>query len=130
MASSVARSHRRRRGCENVRQRSLDSDWPSGRACTFPFVSADISRSRPREATLVASLVLVVGTIGFGLSDFSNLLSWFALVLAVCATAAEFISARYAGVLRVSGVFMCGNLAVGFLGPAAAFAIPAAAHLV
>jgi putative nucleotidyltransferase with HDIG domain len=93
-------------------------------------VTADTNRSRPSEATAVASLVLVVGAIGFGLSDLSNLLTWFAIVLTVCATAAEFISARYAGVLRVSGVFMCGNLAVGFLGPAPAFAIPAVAHLV
>jgi len=40
------------------------------------------------------------------------------------------IATRYAGALRVSGVFLCASLAVGFLDPPAAFVIPAAASLV
>jgi putative nucleotidyltransferase with HDIG domain len=90
-------------------------------------VTADTNRSRPREATVVASLVLVVGFIWFCFTDLSVLVTPLAIVLVVCATVAELVSARYSSQFIVSGVFMCGNLAVAFLGPAGAFAIPAIA---
>jgi putative nucleotidyltransferase with HDIG domain len=93
-------------------------------------VTADTNRSRPREATGVASLVLVVAAIGFIFTDLATLVDPLAILLMIGATAAEFVSARYAGALRVSAVFLCWLLAAAFVGPAAAFAVPAVAHVV
>jgi putative nucleotidyltransferase with HDIG domain len=93
-------------------------------------VTADTNRSRPREATAVASLVLVVAAVGFTFTDLATLVDPLAILLMVGATAAELISARYAGALRVSAVFLCWLLAAAFVGPAAAFAVPAVAHVV
>ena len=40
------------------------------------------------------------------------------------------IAARYAPTLTLSGAFLAAMMAVGFLGPSAAFAIPAASYTV
>jgi putative nucleotidyltransferase with HDIG domain len=48
--------------------------------------------------------------------------------LTLCALGAELIAARYAPALTLSGAFLAGMLAVGFLGPAAAFLIPAISY--
>jgi putative nucleotidyltransferase with HDIG domain len=48
--------------------------------------------------------------------------------LTLCALGAELIAARYAPTLTLSGAFLAGMLAVGFLGPAAAFLIPAVSY--
>jgi putative nucleotidyltransferase with HDIG domain len=48
--------------------------------------------------------------------------------LTLCALGAELIAARYAPTLTLSGAFLAGMLAVGFLGPAAAFLIPAISY--
>jgi putative nucleotidyltransferase with HDIG domain len=50
--------------------------------------------------------------------------------LAVGAIASELFAANVSRTLRISGAFLATMLAVGFLGPAAAFAIPAATYLV
>jgi putative nucleotidyltransferase with HDIG domain len=52
------------------------------------------------------------------------------VTLAFCTVAAELVSARYMGSLRVSGQFLCWLLAAAFAGPAAAFAVPAVAVIV
>jgi putative nucleotidyltransferase with HDIG domain len=49
--------------------------------------------------------------------------------LALCAVVAELLAARYASRLTVSAVFVATMLAVGFLGPAPAFLIPAVANV-
>jgi putative nucleotidyltransferase with HDIG domain len=49
--------------------------------------------------------------------------------LAFCAVVAELLAARYASRLTVSAVFVATMLAVGFLGPAPAFLIPAVANV-
>jgi putative nucleotidyltransferase with HDIG domain len=90
-------------------------------------VSGATNDARPREATAVASLVLVLGLIGFCFTDPSELVSPLAIVLVVCATIAELVSARYSSQFIVSGVFLCWMLAAAFIGPAGAFAVPAIA---
>jgi putative nucleotidyltransferase with HDIG domain len=49
--------------------------------------------------------------------------------LIFCALVAELLGAQYAAQLRVSAAFVAGILAVGFLGPTAAFIIPAIAYV-
>ena len=50
------------------------------------------------------------------------------MLLATCAVAAELVAARYSTSLTVSAAFAAGMLAVGFLGPAPAFVIPALSY--
>jgi putative nucleotidyltransferase with HDIG domain len=50
--------------------------------------------------------------------------------LTLCAVGAELVAARYAPTLTLSGAFLSAMLAVGFLGPAAAFAIPVISYTV
>jgi putative nucleotidyltransferase with HDIG domain len=56
-------------------------------------------------------------------------LSTLTLVLVVGAVIAELISARYASQYVVSGSFVCGGLAIAYLGPAGAFLVPTVAIL-
>jgi putative nucleotidyltransferase with HDIG domain len=86
-----------------------------------------VASARPGLATGVAALIVILGAVGFALADPTELLSALALILIAGATVAEIISARYASQYRVTGGFLCGVLAVAFVGPAAAFAVPAAA---
>jgi putative nucleotidyltransferase with HDIG domain len=85
--------------------------------------------ARPSLATGFAGLLVGLGGVGFALADPTRHLSWLTLVLVVGATIAEIISARYASRYTVSGTFLCGSLAVAFLGPAGAFAVSAIAIL-
>jgi putative nucleotidyltransferase with HDIG domain len=55
----------------------------------------------------------------------TRLFSGLTLLLVASATIAELISARYASQYAISGVFLCALLAIGFLGPAEAVAVPA-----
>jgi putative nucleotidyltransferase with HDIG domain len=71
-----------------------------------------------------------LGVVGFAAASPTRLLSTLTVVLIVAATVAELISARYASRYVVSGLFLCGTLAIGFLGPAGSFAVPAVAVLV
>ena len=63
------------------------------------------------------------------MADPTDLQPELALILVVSATVAELISARYASQYVVSGLFLCGALAIAFLGPAGAFGVTAAAVL-
>jgi putative nucleotidyltransferase with HDIG domain len=68
-----------------------------------------------------------LGVVGFVAADPTRLLSGLGVVLIASAGIAEIITTRYASRYTISGAFMCGTLAIGFLGPAGAFAIPALA---
>jgi putative nucleotidyltransferase with HDIG domain len=92
-------------------------------------VSAPEPTPRPALATGVAGLLVALGGVGFALADPTGLQPELALILVVSATVAELISARYASQYVVSGLFLCGALAIAFLGPAGAFGVTAAAVL-
>jgi putative nucleotidyltransferase with HDIG domain len=83
-----------------------------------------------RKGTLaVAFSLLAVGVGIASLSSLDALVKPETAVFAVCAITAELLIARYSEQIRVSGGFIAGLMAVGFLGPSAAFAIPALALL-
>jgi putative nucleotidyltransferase with HDIG domain len=85
-------------------------------------------RARPGPATAIAAAVVCVGVVGLTISPLDPLVKPLAGVLAVCALFSELIAARYAASLTLSAAFLAGMLAVGFLGPAAAFLIPAISY--
>jgi putative nucleotidyltransferase with HDIG domain len=85
-------------------------------------------RPGARLATAVAAVLVAVGLIGFALSDLGDLFTPLAAVLATCAVAAELVAARYSS-MTISAAFAADMLAIGFLGPAPAFLIPALSYL-
>src|SRR5215211_3769768 len=85
-------------------------------------------RAQPGPATAIAAAVVCVGVVGLTISPLDPLVKPLAGVLAVCALVAELVAARYAATLTLSAAFLAGMLAVGFLGPAAAFLIPAISY--
>jgi putative nucleotidyltransferase with HDIG domain len=84
--------------------------------------------SRPRLATVPAGVLVVAGLAGFALSDLGDLATDLAAILGACAIGAELLAARYTARLTMSAAFIAGMLALGFLGPAPAFAIPALSY--
>jgi putative nucleotidyltransferase with HDIG domain len=84
-----------------------------------------LRRPQPTRATAIAGLLIAAGLVGLALSDLSDLATALAAILASVALAAELMAARYSASLAVSAAFAAGMLAVGFLGPAPAFVIPA-----
>jgi putative nucleotidyltransferase with HDIG domain len=86
-------------------------------------------RARPTLATIIAAAVLCVGVVGVTMSPWPSLVKPLAGVLTLCAVVAELLGARYATQLRLSAAFIAAMLAVGFLGPAPAFLIPAIAYI-
>jgi len=77
----------------------------------------------------VAGLLVAVGLLGLAFSDLGDLATPLAAILASCAVGAELVAARYSASLTVSAAFAADMLAVGFLGPAPAFVIPALSYL-
>src|SRR5512133_3116485 len=86
-------------------------------------------RARPALATAIAGGIVCVGVVGLTLSPAAPLVKPLAAVLAMSAVIAELVAARYFAQLTVSAAFVAAMLAVGFLGPAPAFAIPAVSYL-
>ncbi len=84
--------------------------------------------ARPGLATGLAAGLVAAGVLGLVLSDLGDLATALALLLAGCAVGAELLAARYTAHLTVSAAFAATMLAVGFLGPAPAFAIPALSY--
>jgi putative nucleotidyltransferase with HDIG domain len=78
-------------------------------------------------ATGIASLLVGMGVVGFAAADPTRLISGLGVLLVGSAIIAETIAARYASRHTISGAFLCGTLAIAFLGPAGAFAVPALA---
>jgi putative nucleotidyltransferase with HDIG domain len=85
-------------------------------------------RPRPALATAVAGVAVAVGLIGLALSDLGALVTALTGLLAFCAVAAELLAARYSS-MTISAAFAADMLAIGFLGPAPAFVIPALSYL-
>jgi putative nucleotidyltransferase with HDIG domain len=83
---------------------------------------------RPDLASAIAGALVAGGLVGFSFADLGDLTSPLALILAGCAILAELIGARYTAQLRITASFAATMLAVGFLGPAPAFVIPALAY--
>jgi putative nucleotidyltransferase with HDIG domain len=85
--------------------------------------------SRPQLAVALAGTALVLSVIAAvvvpGRGDETL---W--LVLLGCAVGSRLVTADLHANLFISGAFLCGALAAVFLGPAAAFVVPAAAELV
>jgi putative nucleotidyltransferase with HDIG domain len=86
------------------------------------------SRAYPDQITAVSSAVVVVGLLGLTLASWHPIGEPLAWVLALCAVGAELIAARYTRELTLSAAFVAAMLAVGFLGPVAAFLIPAISY--
>ncbi|MEA2284755.1 MAG: hypothetical protein QOJ21_798 [Solirubrobacteraceae bacterium] len=80
-------------------------------------------RPRPELATAIAAALVGGGVLGLALSDLGDLASPLAAILVACTITAELIGARYTAQLRVSAAFAGTMLAVGLLGPAAAFVL-------
>jgi putative nucleotidyltransferase with HDIG domain len=87
-----------------------------------------IRRPQPRRSTAIAGILVAGGLVGFALSNLGDLVTPLAAILASGAVVAELVAARYSAHLTVSAAFLAGMLAVGFLGPAPAFAIPAVSY--
>jgi len=72
---------------------------------------------------------VLAGLLGLTLAPWQPLGESLAWVLVLCAVGAELIAARYAAQLTLSAAFLAGMLAVGFLGPVAAFLVPAISYV-
>jgi putative nucleotidyltransferase with HDIG domain len=75
-------------------------------------------------AVRLAAGIAALGAIGAVVADPGRATDPLAITLAVFAVAAELAAAQHSARLRVSGALVAGVLAVGFLGPSAAFLIP------
>jgi putative nucleotidyltransferase with HDIG domain len=85
-------------------------------------------RANPALATFVAGGIICVGVVVVSLSSTDPLVKPLAAVLTASAVIAELLTARYSAQLTVSAAFVAAMLAVGFLGPAPAFLIPAVSY--
>jgi putative nucleotidyltransferase with HDIG domain len=70
-----------------------------------------------------------MGVVGFAAADPTRLFSGLTAVLLASAIVAELIAARYSTRIFVSGAFLCGAIALAFVGPAGAFVVPALAFI-
>jgi putative nucleotidyltransferase with HDIG domain len=86
------------------------------------------SRAYPGPVTAVAAVVVFVGLLGLTLASWHPLVRPLAGVLALCAVGAELVATRYAAELTLSAAFVAAMIAVGFLGPVAAFLVPAISY--
>src|SRR3954447_26333076 len=86
-------------------------------------------RPQPSRATALAGLLVAAGLAGLALSDLGDLVTPLAAILAAIALAAELGAARYSASLAVSAAFAADMLAIGFLGPAPPFVIPALPYM-
>ena len=82
--------------------------------------------ARSRRALVCAWLVLGLGA-AIAVVDPGTVGDPLALVLIAGAVAAQLVTVNVHGSLAISGAFLCGMLAAGFLGPAVAFVVPVAA---
>jgi putative nucleotidyltransferase with HDIG domain len=85
-------------------------------------------RPHPAAAAATAGVLVGGGLIGLGLSDLGDLVTTLTALLASFAVAAELLAARYSS-MTISAAFAADMLAIGFLGPAPAFVIPALSYL-
>jgi putative nucleotidyltransferase with HDIG domain len=88
-----------------------------------------LRRPQPTRATAIAGLLIAAGVAGLAVSDLGDLATPLAAILLSVAIAAELTAARYSASLAVSAAFAADMLAIGFLGPAPAFVIPALVYV-
>jgi len=86
-------------------------------------------RARPNLATALAGTIVCVGVVGLTMSSWAPVVKPLTMVLTLCALVAELLAPKISARLTFSAAFAGGMLAVGFLGPAPAFVIPAVANL-
>jgi putative nucleotidyltransferase with HDIG domain len=84
----------------------------------------------PHVALALAAAMCVVGVVGLSLSPLGPVVKPLWVVLTTFSVAAELTATRFAGRLTVSGSFIGGVLAIGFLGGPAAFVLIVIADLV
>ncbi len=96
---------------------------------SFPHVMDAPRRPQPGRATALAGLLAGAGVVGLAFSDLGQLFTPLAALLTAFALAAELGAARYSASLAVSAAFAADMLAIGFLGPAPAFVIPAVVYI-
>jgi putative nucleotidyltransferase with HDIG domain len=88
-----------------------------------------LRRPQPTRATAIAGLLIAAGVAGLAVSDLDDLATPLAAILISVAIVAELTAARYSASLAVSAAFAADMLAIGFLGPAPAFVIPALVYV-
>jgi putative nucleotidyltransferase with HDIG domain len=88
------------------------------------------ARARPTLAVALAGALFLVGIVGFAFADPASIVDPLALALGFAAIAAELAAARFSQALTVSAAFVAAMLAMGFVGPSAAFAIPVLSYTV
>ena len=89
------------------------------------------TRARPRAAVAAALGLLLAAVPVVALSSSADeLVDPLTLVLAACATASVLFPTDWEGVVDISSAFVCFMLAVAFVGPVGAFAIPIVAEVV
>jgi len=71
----------------------------------------------------LAAPLAIAGFVGFALADHDSLSEPLTWALVGIATASALLAARFSGPLTVSPTFICGMLAIAFLGPAATFLV-------
>src|SRR3954454_18457478 len=91
-------------------------------------MSDEALRPRPALATALSVALLVAGVV-IALLDPGTVWDELLLILGALAAGSELIGSRYAARLTISASFIAGMLAVGFLGPAAAFIVPTVGHV-
>jgi putative nucleotidyltransferase with HDIG domain len=77
----------------------------------------------------LAGAVVCVGVVGLTMSSWAPVVKPLTMVLTLCALVAELLAPKISAKLTFSAAFAGAMLAVGFLGPAPAFVIPAVAHV-
>jgi putative nucleotidyltransferase with HDIG domain len=87
-------------------------------------------QARALGALAFAGALLGVGVVAVTLAPSASLVKPLTAILAIGAIASELFAANVSRTLRISGAFLATMLAVGFLGPVAAFAIPALTYVV
>jgi putative nucleotidyltransferase with HDIG domain len=96
-------------------------------------VSDADTRARPRAA-VAAALGLLLAAVPVALlsssADVDELVDPLTLVLAACAIVSVLFASDWEGAVDISSAFVCFMLAVAFVGPVGAFAIPVAAEVV
>jgi putative nucleotidyltransferase with HDIG domain len=94
-------------------------------------VSDAVQRARPRAAVAAAlGLLLVACPVAVTSSADVALTAPLTLVLAACAILSVLFASDWEGTIDISSAFVCFMLAVAFVGPVGAFAIPIAAEVV
>jgi putative nucleotidyltransferase with HDIG domain len=92
-------------------------------------VTESQAAGRPQLAAAIAWVGIALG-LGLAIADPGKLDDPLWIALLACAVASRLVAVDLRSTIFISGAFLCGILAAGFLGPAGAFVLPVAAELV